>query len=56
MTHGHGFVIKRVEVDRHAEWSSDFILTTVTPTDGARVIEIHVPMLAKLIGELSGER
>lgn len=56
LTHGHRVVVERVKIDRDAERRTDLVLPPVATADGARVVEINVPVLAQLRGDLARKR
>ena len=49
----HGVVVERVEVDRDAERGADLVLTTVTLADRLGVVEVDVPVLPQLGGQVA---
>ncbi|CDZ92017.1 Predicted transcriptional regulator [Rhodococcus ruber] len=49
---GDGLVLEGVEVDRDAERGADLVLAAVAAADGAGVVELDVPVLAQLRGEV----
>src|SRR3954449_12609878 len=54
LPHGHRVVLERVEVDRQAERRADLVLPAVAAADGAGVVEVDVPALPQLGGEVAG--
>src|SRR5689334_4333959 len=50
----HRLVVEGVEVDGDAERRADLVLATVATADGARVVEVDVPVLAQGGGEVAG--
>src|SRR5690606_29918262 len=52
----HGLVLEGVEVHRHAQRRADLVLAAVTTAHGTGVVEVDVPVLAQLGGEVPGHR
>src|SRR3954462_4434813 len=52
LAHGDGLIMQRVEVDGHAERRADLVLAAVAPADGARVVEVDVPVVAQHGGDV----
>src|SRR3990170_2975864 len=53
LAHCHGLVVERVEVDGDAERRADLVLPAVAPTDCSGIVEVDVPVLAKVCRELA---
>src|SRR6476469_2914085 len=49
----HGVVLEGVEVDGDAERSAELVLAVVAAADRAGVVEVDVPVLAQLGGEVA---
>src|SRR6185312_3297243 len=56
VSHGHGVILERVEVDGHRERRADLVLPAIAAADRARVVEVDVAAFAKLVGETAGQR
>src|SRR6185312_14218978 len=56
VSHGHGVILERVEVDGHRERRADLVLPAIAAADRARVVEVDVAALAKPVGEPAGQR
>src|SRR5262245_60308318 len=51
---GHRLVVQRLEVHRDAVRGADLVLAAVAAADRARVVEVDVPALAQLGGQVAG--
>src|SRR5215468_8464649 len=53
LPHRHRLVVQGIEVDRDAERRADLVLAAVAAADRAGVVEIGVPPLAELCGDIT---
>src|SRR5699024_3478997 len=56
LTNGDRLVIEGVEVHGHAVGRADLVLTAIAPADRTGVVELDVPVLAQLGGQVLGDR